>query len=112
MTHQFNFLNYFVCFGTSLPTCAWGQNLGNCRPKSILSTKISASNLLHHLPLCLFRYPALFIARRLQPAFPYFLHSLTASAANTSGFLQVSLSKIRGDDTFRPNSYLSAADFR
>src|SRR5262249_7805780 len=26
-------------------------------------------------PLCLFRYPALFIARRLQPAFPYFLHS-------------------------------------
>jgi len=28
---------------------------------------------------------------------PYFLHSLTASAANASGFLQVSLSKILGD---------------
>jgi hypothetical protein len=27
--------------------------------------------------------------------FWYFLHRLTASAANTSGFLQVSLSKIR-----------------
>lgn len=32
-----------------------------------------------------------------QPSFPYFLHSLTASAANASGFLQTSLSKILGN---------------
>jgi len=39
----------------------------------------------------------------LQTAFPNFLHSLTASAANASGFLQVSLSKILGNiDGFHP----------
>ena len=33
----------------------------------------------------------------INPHSPYFLHSLTASPANASGFLQVSLSKILGD---------------
>ena len=44
-----------------------------------------------------FDSPTPSVTRQLQPAFPYFLHNLTASAADTSGFLHTSLSKIRGD---------------
>jgi hypothetical protein len=58
---------------------------------------MSGWNLLHHLPLCVFRYPELFIAQRLQPAFPYFLHSRPRPPQTASGFLQVSLSKILGN---------------
>src|SRR5215831_8003749 len=37
---------------------------------------------MHRLPLASRHYPRRFISPRLQPAFPYFLHNLTASAAN------------------------------
>src|SRR5262245_41475743 len=51
----------------------------------------------------------------------YFLHGLTTSAANASGFLQVPLSKIRGDfaptstnmgSGYFPSRYSVAAYFR
>src|SRR5215471_3233108 len=49
-----------------------------------------------------------------QPSFPYFLHSLTASAANASGFLQTSLSKILAniDSASPPNDSLRISDQR
>src|SRR5215470_2201681 len=48
----------------------------------------------------------------INPHFHYFLHSLTASAANASGFLQVSLSKILADRHPASTSTWLASDFR
>src|SRR5262245_7453381 len=53
-----------------------------------------------------------FVPRQLQPAFPYFLHNLTASAANARGFLQTPLSKIRGNADTVSSSTSLAANFR
>ncbi|HZI51024.1 MAG TPA: hypothetical protein VFE29_04325 [Terriglobia bacterium] len=54
-----------------------------------------------------FALPDVSVTRQLQPAFPYFLHNLTASAADTSGFLHTSLSKIRGNPRYSSTRLVS-----
>jgi len=69
-------------------------------------------SVLHRLPRSDVASSGGLISRQPQPAFPYFLHNLTASAANTSGFLQTPLSKILGNTHPSSTCTLLAEDFR
>src|SRR4030095_9079128 len=87
--------------------CLFTPTEGIPYPEHRLLAEPRSRSAIRRLPRRASLRPTPPVTRQPQPAFPYFLHNLTASAADTSGFLHTSLSKILGNAHGSPPLFVS-----